>query len=87
MATAGFYIAEAHVMRKLHKEKMKRMEEEERVMAEVGVGAGIEARTSGSPVKKTSKCLWIFKKVHPSQILVNLAQEEEKVGKWDSRGL
>ena len=85
MATAGFNIAEAHVMRKLHKEKMMRMEEEERAMAGAGTGTG--AGAGGSPVKKSSRCLRIFKKVHPSQVVVNSAREEEEAGKRDSKGL
>lgn len=59
MATPGYQIAEIYVMRKLHKEKMKRKEEEERAKSE-GVGfAG----------KKTSGCCFpsMFKKVHPGR--------------------
>ncbi|PON63495.1 hypothetical protein PanWU01x14_131590 [Parasponia andersonii] len=85
MATPGFYLAEAHVMRNLYKEKMKKSMEEERAMPGVGAGAG-DSRV----VKKSSGCFRIFKKIHPSngRVVVNSAkrEEEEGVGKWGSTG-
>ncbi|POO04065.1 hypothetical protein TorRG33x02_003690 [Trema orientale] len=86
MATPGFYLAEAHVMRNLYKEKMRKSMEEERAMAGVGAGAG----AGDSRVKKSSGCFRIFKKIHPSngQVVVNSAKREEEggVGKWGSTG-
>ncbi|MBA0567784.1 hypothetical protein Golob_005324 [Gossypium lobatum] len=56
MATPGYQIAEIYVMRKLHKEKMKREEEERAKSEDVGFAG-----------KKSSGCCFpsMFKKVHP----------------------
>ncbi|KAM6544421.1 hypothetical protein CsatB_008868 [Cannabis sativa] len=84
MATGGFYIAEAHVMRKLYKEKLKRMEEESGV-GEVRGGGGDSAGVKES----MSGCFGFLKKIHPTSgqvVVVNSGKEEEK-GKLESRRL
>ena len=58
MATPGYDLAEVYVMRKLHKEKMKREEEERAKTGEIDF-----------KVKKSTGCFSsIFKKVHPSHV-------------------
>ncbi|GMN45260.1 hypothetical protein TIFTF001_014456 [Ficus carica] len=78
MATAGSYIAEAHVMRKLHKEKMKRMEEETTKRSsddkDDDVVSGVKRSSS------TIGCFGMFRKIHPSS---NVAALEDGLG---SRG-
>ncbi|XVF36788.1 hypothetical protein REPUB_Repub19eG0088300 [Reevesia pubescens] len=57
MATPGYQLAEVYVMRKLHKEKMKRKEEEKRAKTE----------EIDFAVKQSSCCFpSMFKKIHPS---------------------
>ncbi|KAF9682561.1 hypothetical protein SADUNF_Sadunf05G0121700 [Salix dunnii] len=57
MATPGYCIAEAYVSRKLHSDKLKRMEEEKSKIDE--------------GVKQQSGCFpSIFKKVHPAQTVL-----------------
>lgn len=63
MATAGSGIAEAYVLRKLHNEKLKTMEEE-------------KAKVEGlaAEVKQSSGCfLSMFKKTHPVSETENYA--------------
>lgn len=58
---AGYGLAEIYVLRKLHKEKMKTMEEEERADYNVGV---IHHQLKQN---KSSGCFfWGFKKIHPN---------------------
>ncbi|KAL4604023.1 hypothetical protein ACB092_10G165200 [Castanea dentata] len=71
---AGYGLAEIYVMRKLHKEKMKTREEEERANMD-------EIEFKG---KKSSGCfLWAFKKIDPSNPprIINVPGKE--VGTWD----
>ncbi|XWS21553.1 hypothetical protein CRYUN_Cryun30bG0064100 [Craigia yunnanensis] len=56
MATPGYQLAEVYVMRKLHKEQMKRKEEERAKTEEIGFA-----------VKTSSGCFSsMLKKIHPS---------------------
>ncbi|EEF48443.1 conserved hypothetical protein [Ricinus communis] len=62
MATAGYALAEAHVQRTLHKEKMKKSKEE-RAKVE---GFNLE-------VKQSTGCFpSMFKKVHPAARLASV---------------
>ncbi|CAB4297569.1 unnamed protein product [Prunus armeniaca] len=59
MSTAGYSLAEAHVLRCLHKKKMKMEEEEER---------GKLGTAKGETVRPSTTCFfWMYlkKKVHP----------------------
>ena len=56
MATPGHELAEVYVMRKLHKDHMKREKEERAKTEDIGFA-----------VKKSSGCFSsLFKKIHPS---------------------
>ncbi|GMN45259.1 hypothetical protein TIFTF001_014457 [Ficus carica] len=70
MATAGYYIAEAHVMRKLHKEKMKLEEETAKRSGENDVVLAVK-RSSTS-----IGCFGMFKKIHPNS---NVAAPDQKI--------
>lgn len=80
MATAGYYLAEAHVMGKLYKEKMKNMEAEERAMRS-GNDIVLEVKTPSS----STGCFGMFKKVHPSSNTGSAHEGEVK--NWDSKAL
>ncbi|KAL5707858.1 hypothetical protein ACHQM5_018713 [Ranunculus cassubicifolius] len=56
MSSVGFDLAEAHVMRKQHKEKMKREKEEK------GKGSGNDLKEK----KSHSIFSTVIKKIHPS---------------------
>lgn len=60
MTTPGYELAEVYVMRKLHKEKMKR-KEEERAKTEENIGFAVETSTSIGCFSS------MFKKIHPSR--------------------
>ncbi|KAL5777098.1 hypothetical protein ACOSP7_010024 [Xanthoceras sorbifolium] len=61
METPGYYLAEAYVLRKMHKEKMKRIEEDKPKIE----GIYLEDKTSTS----NSGCfLWKVKKIHPKRV-------------------
>ncbi|KAB1205436.1 hypothetical protein CJ030_MR7G010623 [Morella rubra] len=70
---AGQSLAEIYVMRKIHKEKMKATEEEERPNLDIG----IECQEN-----KPSGCFfWVFKKIHPSSSrIMGSAGKEVKLG-------
>lgn len=76
MATPGYCIAEAYVSRKLHTDKLKRMEEDQK------------AKIDGDDdeVKQQSGCfLSIFNKVHPARTVPkDLAGNEAQ--RLDSKG-
>ncbi|XWS23845.1 hypothetical protein CRYUN_Cryun28dG0050000 [Craigia yunnanensis] len=58
MATPGNELAEVYVMRKLHKDQMKRKEEERAKTEEIGFA-----------VKNSSGCFSsLFKKIHPRPV-------------------
>lgn len=66
---AGPAIAEAYVMRKLHKEKLRMMEEE------------ADAKESGYEAKQPSGCfLLMFKKIHPSRTITKQIGAMEEQG-------
>ncbi|GMY17224.1 hypothetical protein FCV25MIE_12463 [Fagus crenata] len=70
---AGYGLAESFVLRKLHKEKMKIMKEEERANMDE-----IEFKE-----KKTSGCfIWAFKKIHPSSSQI-MGSPRKEVETWD----
>ena len=78
MATPGYALAEAHVMRKLHKEKVKQMEEERAKNGSIDLVVEKEKQ-------KPSGCFfWVFKKVHPNNARVMVSVESED-GSWDSK--
>ncbi|KAL4283047.1 hypothetical protein GQ457_16G019790 [Hibiscus cannabinus] len=59
MATPGYQLAEVYVMRKLHKQKMKRKEDDDDETR-------AKTKDVGFVVKKSSGCFpSLFKKVHP----------------------
>ncbi|XVE60423.1 hypothetical protein DITRI_Ditri05aG0127500 [Diplodiscus trichospermus] len=73
MATPGYELAEVYVMRKLHKEQMKRKEEERRKTEETGFA-----------VKSSSGCFSsMFKKIHPSETS-RLKQGRQEVNSCDN---
>lgn len=84
MATPGYYIAEAHVMRKLHKEKMKQTEEEKAKRSGDDVVSGVKRSSTG--------CFGMFKKIHPSnkyvaQTMGSAEEEEKEVNNLDCKAL
>ena len=74
MSISGYGLAEAYVMKKLHKEKMKQMEEEK---AKAGSAASTTTNHSGKVKESNSSggcsLRGVIKKVHPSngQVLRN----------------
>ena len=71
---AGYGLAEIYVMKKLHKEKMKTTEEEERANMDE-----IEFEE-----KKLSGCFfWPFKKIHPSNPPQIIDAPGKKLETWD----
>ncbi|EXC06681.1 hypothetical protein L484_021517 [Morus notabilis] len=83
MATPGYYIAEAHVMRKLHKEKMKQIEEERAKRSGDDVVSGVKRSSTG--------CFGMFKKIHPrnnvAQTMGSAEEEEKEVNNLDYKAL
>ena len=64
MATPGYCIAEAHVTRKLYREKLKKMEEEQRAKSTVDY---LEVKkSSDTNSKNTIGCFGMLKKIHPN---------------------
>ena len=71
MATAGCYIAEAHVMKKLHREKVKKMEEDKRASKIVDCSESEVNKFNNSIIG----CFGMFKKIHPSNNQDNNAKK------------
>ncbi|KAL5813093.1 hypothetical protein ACOSQ3_028043 [Xanthoceras sorbifolium] len=62
MATPGYYLAEAYVLRKMHKEKMKIIEEDKPKIE------GIDLEDKISTSSSTGCFLWKVKKIHPKRV-------------------
>lgn len=75
MATPGACIAEAYVLKKMHKAKMKRIDEEKSKIEE------IDLEEKGS----TGCFSWKNKKIHPKRISSanNTGKETER---WENKG-
>ncbi|KAK3230800.1 hypothetical protein Dsin_002681 [Dipteronia sinensis] len=75
MATPGYYLAEAHVLRKMHKEKMKRIEQDQK--------ANIEENNLDQDTRSSGGCfLWkVNKKRHTKRV-----SSTDDVGKIISTG-
>jgi hypothetical protein len=75
---AGYGLAEIYVLRKLHKEKMKIVEEEERDNKMDVIDQFKEKKSSGCFV-------WGFKKIHPNTASPTMDCAGKAADTWDSK--
>lgn len=77
MATGSYHLAEAHVMRKLYKEKIKKLEEEEEAQRDT---SKTSKGSVDSHVKQTGSvgCFSMFKKIHPRESNSHIHQHHKK---------
>ncbi|KAG6650162.1 hypothetical protein CIPAW_06G023100 [Carya illinoinensis] len=79
---AGYSLAEIHVLRNLHKEKMKTIKGEERSAKKQYANDRVMIKE-----EKSSGCFfWVYKKVHPSNSRTVAFAEKGAMETWDSKG-